>query len=53
MLRKMKRDVINKEQYVRKKKEYRVWCGREKRKHEEEEEEKIKHKNRGRSMEIH
>lgn len=38
MLRKMKGEIIKKEEYIKKKKEYRTWCKEEKRKREKEEE---------------
>ncbi|XP_020298200.1 vicilin-like seed storage protein At2g18540 [Pseudomyrmex gracilis] len=41
-LRKLKKDKIKREEYVRKRREYRKWCEGEKKKHEEEEEEKIR-----------
>lgn len=42
MLRKMKGEIIKKEEYIKKKKEYRAWCKEEKRKREKEEEERIR-----------
>lgn len=41
-LRKLKKGIIDRGEYVEKRKEYRKWCEEEKRKHEEEEEQKIK-----------
>ena len=37
----MKKREINREEYVRKRKEYTIWCNEEREKHEKEEEEKI------------
>jgi len=41
-LRKLKKDKIQREEYVEKRKKYRKWCDSERRKHEMEEEEKIR-----------
>ncbi|XP_036144952.1 UPF0329 protein ECU05_1680/ECU11_0050-like [Monomorium pharaonis] len=41
-MRKMKKEKISKEEYIRKKKEYKVWYEEEREKHEREEEERIK-----------
>lgn len=42
MLRKMKKGKISREDYVKKRKDYKIWCKEEKRRHEEEEERKIR-----------
>lgn len=42
VLRELKKRRIDKEEYVRKRREYREWCKEQKKKHEEEEEERIR-----------
>ncbi|XP_070162472.1 golgin subfamily A member 6-like protein 22 [Polyergus mexicanus] len=41
-LRRMKKGKINREEYIGKRREYKIWCDNEKKKHEKEEEKKIK-----------
>lgn len=52
-LKQIKRKETGKEEYVKRRKEYKEWCEKERRKHEEEEEIKIKNKDRTRSIEIY
>lgn len=42
ILRQMKKGKISREEYVRKKKDYKIWCEKERKRHEKEEKEKIK-----------
>lgn len=42
MLRRMEKGKISREDYVKKRKDYKIWCNEEKRRHKEEEERKIR-----------
>lgn len=42
MLRRMEKGKISREDYVKKRRDYKIWCNEEKRRHEEEEERKIR-----------
>lgn len=41
-LRKVKRGKMDSEEYIKRRKEYKIWCKKEKEKHEKKEEERIR-----------
>lgn len=42
MLRKWRKGKINQQKYIQKRKNYKIWCNDERKKHEKEEERKIR-----------